>query len=431
MSVVLRCPSCQAKLRLDASPPVGTMIDCPKCGTEFPVRNSTSEEPKVKPPDESKPIKKGKRGKVVETQAREFMNEFALLGIVGGAMLALIFALGGIWFILNRAARVEDLIAAVPESYPVIRGVNLEQMRKMPGYKGEVATVYTKEMQEGFDVIAKGLGVNVEKLGYLIIARSGGVRGSGVELYLFRIKDRYDRNKVGGIENIRTAKDPGGRTFYAFDAGNELPFLRGTVVDCPTSNLIVVTRNDLNGVAAAEAANLAVNKPAEAMNKKIGDVGKLALKSHFWTIIRSIGTEKAFFTALGDVTAQDKEMTKLANLTKAAPTLALWSTFGSNGLRCGAGIECATTNEAKELLKAMQEGPLGKGDESNAPNYMRTNLSIVGMKKTWGEFLQSVSYNQQGKAAYIRVKFDTEENRRIMFDYFTAPYGEQRPAATP
>src|ERR1700712_3817115 len=107
MSVVLRCPSCSAKLRLDEAPPLGTMIDCPKCGTAFPVRNTTAEE-KPQGPDEKKP-KAAKKKKVVQTEAPEFMNEFALLGMVGGAMLGLVLVLGVIWVILIRAAKVEDL----------------------------------------------------------------------------------------------------------------------------------------------------------------------------------------------------------------------------------------------------------------------------------------------------------------------------------
>jgi len=420
MSVVLRCPSCQAKLRLEESPPVGTMIDCPRCSVAIPVRNAKTEEP----PPAAGPAKPevAKKNKTVETKERVFMNEFALLGIVGAAMFGLVLVLGGIWFILNRAAKVEDLIATVPESYSALRGVNLEQMRKMPGFKSEVESIYSKEMQAGFGVIAKGLGINEEKgLTYLLIAYNGNANGNfpAQELYLFRTKEAFDRSKVDKIENIRTAKDPSGRTFYAFEGTHELPFLQGAVVECPTKNLVIVTRFDLNGVAAAEVGALANGKKTDGTLKKIGTIGKLASKSHFWSIFRAEGPTKGLFASLAAYAAADKEFTKLASTTKNAQVFASWATYGSAGLRCGAGIECASSNDAKELTKFMQEGPLGKGDESEAPNYMRSNLSLVGAKKVWGEVLQSLSFNQQGNAAYIRLKSDNPENMRIVFDFFT------------
>jgi hypothetical protein len=420
MSVVLRCPSCSAKLRLDESPPLGTMIDCPKCGTAFPVRNPTAEEkPKAKEPE--KPGK-GKKTKTVETKEREFMNEFALLGIVGGAMLGLMLVLGVIWFILNRAAKVEDLIATVPESYSALRGVNLEQMRKMPGYKPEVESVFTKEMQAGYEIIAKGLGIKEEKsLSYLLIAYNGKPNGNlpAQELYIFRIKDKFDPGKLGSIENIRNAKDTSGRTYYGFDQAHENPFLQSAVVECPTRNLVMVTRYDPNGVAAAEAAALANGKKTDGMQKKIGDIGRLAAKAHFWTILRADGVTKDLFAKLAAYAAADKEMMKLSNTTKTSPVFASWATFGSAGLRCGVGIECTSSSEAKELAKFLQDGPLGKGDESEPPNYMRQNLQLVGMKKVWGEFTQSMSFNTQGNACFVRTKSDNPDNMRIVFDFFS------------
>jgi hypothetical protein len=348
------------------------------------------------------------------------MNEFALLGMVGGAMLALMLVLGTIWFILNRAAKVEDLIATVPESYSALRGVNLEQMKKMPGYKPEVETFYTKDIQDGFAVIAKGLGINEEKLTYLVIAYGSKPNGNlpPVELYIFRVKDSYDRSKVDKIENIRTAKDSSGRTFHAFEGTHELPFLKGTVVECPTKNLVVATRFDQDGVAAAEVTAVANAKKSDGTQKKIGDIGKIAAKGHFWTIFRAEGQTKGMFDGIAAYSAADK-MDKLSKNTKSATAFAMWATYGSAGLRCGAGIECASSSDAKELVKYMQEGPLGKADESEAPNYMRVNLQIVGMKKVWGEFLQSLSFNQQGNAAFIRVKSDNPDNMRIVFNFFT------------
>ena len=426
MSVVLRCPSCSAKLRLDEAPPLGTMIDCPKCSTSFPVRQTTTEE-KPKLPDEFKPpkgAKPAKKQKVVETEDREFMNEYALLGMVGGAMLALVLLLGTIHFFLSRTAKVEDMVACVPESYPIVRGINVEQLRKMPGYQGQIDTVYTKDIQQGWSVLAKGLGVNEAKLSYIVIGHSLGVSGQSNELYIFRTKDSFDKGKVDKIEGIRAGKDPTNpnRTFYAFEGTHELPFLKGTAVECPTKNLVVVTRFDLYGKAASEASALAANKPLDGTQKKVGTVGKLAMKGHFWTIARPVGDGKLQFAELAALVGQDKEMTKLAKTTENAKAIGLWTIFGSSGLRCAIGLECGSDAEAKELVKSMQEGPLSKGDESEAPSFMRSYLPLVNMKRAWGEFLQAMSFNQQGTAAFIKTKLDNEECRSILFTIFTGAF---------
>lgn len=420
MAFDYRCPVCRAKLRLEEEQPAGTSIECPKCEQTFAAPARAENAPKTEAESE-KPagakdggIQKKKIGKNKMEQERTYMNEFLLLAIVGSAMFALIASFAIILWVMGRAARVEDMVALLPDNYNAIRGVSMDQMRKYPGYKNEVDRVYDSSIKDGYAELAKAIGQDAESLTYLIIAKDGSTQGSTSYAYIFRVKKAFDTKAFGKVDGASQSGEG-----FAISNASSVPFLRNSSVYCPSNQLIVVFKgSDQSGNITKMAAG--PKSSADSTREKIGTTGRLAMRAQFWTIIRPQGAMENYLKSTGEPVKTD--MPKLAGTLDGSTVLATWCTVQGRGFRFGAGIECASDDAAKALKKDIREGKLGKGDESEPPNQLKSALSIVGQKKEFGEFMQYVEFNSKGKCAYLTSKLESPEGSKNFYGFFTSVY---------
>ena len=102
--------------------------------------------------------------------------------------------------------------------------------------------------------------------------------------------------------------------------------------------------------------------------------------------------------------------------------LATWCSVSGRGFRFGAGIECNSKETAKELRRNISEGKLGKGDESEPPNELKSAVTIVSQKKEFGEFMQYVEFKSEGKCAFITSKMESPEGSKNYYNYFSNVY---------
>jgi hypothetical protein len=69
----------------------------------------------------------------------------------------------------------------------------------------------------------------------------------------------------------------------------------------------------------------------------------------------------------------------------------------------------------------MREGPLGKGDESEPTNQLKSAWGqITGDKKAWSEFMQYLDFRSKRECAYA-VSTVSGENTRKFLDMFNSP----------
>ncbi len=419
MAFDYRCPACKAKLRLEEQQPYGTPIECPKCNETFnaPAEPENAPKPEPEKPADDKPAEpqKKKIGKNLMEQERVFMNEFLLLGIVGAAMFALILTFSMILWLMSRAARVEDMVSLLPTNYNAMRGVSIDQMRKYPGFKPEVDRIYDAPMQEGYAELAKAIGQNPESLTYLIIAKDGSTVGSTSYAYIFRVKKSFDRKAFAKLEGAKESGDG-----YSVSNANSAAFLKGSSIYCPNDQLIVVLKGGDQAGNMSKMAAVAKSEPKDGTRDKLGSTGRLAIRAHFWTIVRPEGAMKDYLKNSGAAVKTD--MGKMANSMNSASVLATWCTVSGRGFRFGAGIECSSSEEAKALVKDTRDGKLGKGDDSEPPNELKAALSIVAQKKEFGEFMQYIDFKQKEKCAYCVSKLESPEGSKSYFNFFTSVY---------
>ena len=419
MAFDYRCPSCKAKLRLDEEQAPGTPIECPRCNETFnaPAKSEAKPEAAPEKPADAAPAepKKRKLAKNKMEEERTFMNEFALLGIVGGAMFALIVTFSIILWLMGRAARVEDMVAVLPANYNAMRGVSIDQMRKYPGFQGDVDRIYDAPMKEGYAELAKAVGQGDASITYLIIAKDGSTDGSTSMAYIFRVKKSFDRKALAKLDGAT----PSGEG-YAISNANSAAFLRGSTVYCPSDQLFVVFKGSDQSGNLSKMAAVVKSEPSDGSREKIGTAGKLAIRSHFWTIVRPLGAQADWLKNGGALIKSD--MGKLASSMETATALATWCTVSGRGFRFGAGLECTTNEGAKALVKDIREGKLGKGDESEAPNSLKGTLQIVQQKKEFGEFMQYVDFQSKNKCAYCTSKLESPDGSRSYLGFYTSVY---------
>ena len=136
MAFDIRCPECQAKLRLDEAPDTDTPIECPRCGSQFTAPGKPARKEKAARKEKKKFAKKD-MPKVRQVKKHK-TNPFVLVGAIVAGFATLIGVGFLMVYFLNRAGKVEEMLTYVPDSCNWARGVNVSQLAKYPGYKAEV-----------------------------------------------------------------------------------------------------------------------------------------------------------------------------------------------------------------------------------------------------------------------------------------------------
>lgn len=409
----VRCPSCKAKMRFedDELPKRGDPIDCPKCNTTFPTPSTTAfEEKKADKPKKAdasdKPKKQQRQPKTVEAVPRTYFNHWLLLLITGGLMGILIVTLSVVWAVVAKAAKAEDMVACVPDNFNVIRGVNLKTLRNYPGIQANGDKFFDAEAQGVYDEAAKKVGLSKGDLAYFVCAREAGTNNI---LYLFGTTAQFSPADLGD--------------------GQPVNLSRGVVATAPLRNLIVAASGRNAQATLTTAAGNARSKPREGMHTKIGTTGKLATRGQIWSVFRMEGTMKGWAgKATSEALKEDGSLTKLKDSVGKASVLATWVSFGSTGVRVGAGIELAESKDAGDLVNDMKKGPLGKADESEPPNGFKRAIQSIGNVSQSGAFWQYLEYRSQGSCAYIISRVEDPEKYASVISEFINPSRGAGPA---
>lgn len=411
MAFDIRCPECQAKLRLDEAPDPDTPIECPRCGSQFSAPGKTARKEKAVRKEKKKfakgdmprkrQVKKHKTNPVVLVGA--IVMGFATLVGVGFLMV----------YFLNRAGKVEEMLTYVPDSCNWARGVNVGQLAKYPGYKAEVDKYMTEPVTSAAAELAAAAGHDPERfVDYLVIAKNRGDRGAST-MYVFRTQRSFQRDALGAGLNGGTAQGDG--TYKM--SGSAPGVLAGATVHMPTSRLVVVIPPAAASMVGGSLAGK--NGKDGTFAGQLDATSRVVVRGSIWLVVRATGGLKNYIGGMTGTVASDFK--QLDNAGKAASTFGVWTTPGGNGVRVGAAMQCATPKDASDLVTAMREGPLGKGDESEPTNELKKAWgTITGDKKAWSEFMQYLDFRSKRECAYI-VSGVSGDNAKKFMDMFNSP----------
>ncbi len=427
-----RCPECAAKLRLDDAPPAGTPIECAKCGTLFvPPRpaakakaaagakpgrprddeDDDEDDAPRKPADgdakagikkpksiavdkTANPNNKGKKRKA----KKKVTNPVFLLAAIAFGFGGLTIVFFTMIYFLNRAGKVEEMLTYVPADVNWVRGVNVGLMRKYPGYASEVTKYYTLEVKAATDHLAQAAGHDPEAfLDYLMIAKQRPAAGSSGTMYVLRSSRAMKADALAAGLGATDAPVNGERGFK-FPA-NAPGILAGATMIMPTPRVVAIfVPGPLQG-GMASASTVGKGGKGDSFMLKLNATGRVIIRGSIWLLMRNTGALANYMEVTTKVV--DKDFAVIFEKSKAAPMFGVWSSPGSGGVRVGVAFECADRPSAAAVVKSLKSGPLGKQDESEAPNQLKAaNLQFISTSKIFNEYMQNVEYLQQKECAY-------------------------------
>ena len=428
MAFDTRCPECKAKLQLDEAPDSDLPIECPKCGSLFraprPAGASKDDGGSKKPKDDKAPEdKKSKSGAKKPFVAKKKKakkkrtNPVFLLAAIGFGFIALVVIFSTLIWLAGRASRVEEMLTYVPGDANWARGVNVSQLAKYPGYTGEVTKFLTADVKAAADEFATAAGQDPAIfVDYLIIAKTHAANGTGT-MYVLRSARSMKPGTGRAIQNA-TESNVGGETVYKF--GARAPgILAGSTAYMPTNRLMVIVTPSRLQDAMINGSTTGKKAKKDSFAGSLDPTSKLMVRGSIWLLVRMTGSLKPYLDT--SVQKVDQDFKNLHTEAKSAPTFGLWTSPGGTGVRVGIGFECKDAAAAKALVKYMKDGQLGKGDESEPTNQMKTaGISFVQNKKTFGEFMQYLDFRNEKSCAYL-VSVVSGDNAKQLLDLFNKP----------
>ncbi|OWK35017.1 hypothetical protein [Fimbriiglobus ruber] len=194
--------------------------------------------------------------------------------------------------------------------------------------------------------------------------------------------------------------------------------MSGATVVLPTPRLAVVVPPSSQQDAHVRAAVAGKNGPKDTFAGTTDATSQIVVRGAIWIIVRETGGLSNYMDATTEKV--DKDLKAVRDKCLKAPTFGLWSTPGGNGVRFGAAFQCQSDKDARDLVKAMEDGPYGKGDESETGNQLKSAASSLADRKTWSDFMQNLSFRSKDGCAYIVTTVSPENADRLM-SMFNSP----------
>ena len=410
-----RCPECAAKPAKPARSRDDD-DDAPRKPAANPAKAGIKKPKSIAVDKTANPNNKGKKRKA----KKKVTNPVFLLAAIGFGFAGLTVVFFTMIYFLNRAGKVEEMMTFVPADVNWVRGVNTSLMRKYPGYANEVQKFYTLEVKAATDKLAAAAGHDPgEFLDYLMVAklRSGG--GSGT-MYVFR-SARSIKPDVLAAGLGATESPVNGERGFKFPV-TAPGILAGATMTLPTPRLVAIfAPGPLQGsMAAASAAGR--DGKGDSFALKLNATGRVVIRGSIWLLMRNTGALATYTEVSTKVV--DRDFALIHEKSKAAPMFGVWSSPGSGGVRVGVAFECPDRQVAAAVVKSLRGGPLGKGDESEAPNQLKAaNVQFISTAKVFNEYMQNVDYLQQKECAYAVSTLAGEGAKAVMGSFNSTSMG--------
>jgi hypothetical protein len=418
MAFATRCPDCRAKLRLPSQPDPDENVECPKCGSVFLVDDDGGSDgddapaPKRdKPKKEKKPKKdKAPKGPVgpKKRKVKKKKSNPVLLFTMLGLALAFVIGLGiFLWIYLGRAGKMDEMMSYLPGDCNVVRGFNVGQISKYPGFAAEPDQFVNSTVKAASDDLAKAMGLDDGEAlrDYVVIAKAKKDKQQAGVVYIFRAKKAFKPNPLDGAAGMKAA-DANGTPYYR-STGKGI--LDNAAVFTPTDKLVIVVAKGAQQTTLLNAVAGGGMKNKENMFLgKVGDTGRRTAAGNMWCVVVCEGPMKNYAKEMGD-----SVKSAFPGLNKACGTakcIGWWTSYGGRGISFGGAIDCGDSAGAYECMKSMRDSELGKGDDAELPNDFKRAVQGAASKE-FGEFLQYLKFTYTGSCAYFVSKMSAEKGK--------------------
>jgi DNA-directed RNA polymerase subunit RPC12/RpoP len=446
MAVELRCPKCEAKLRLPDDPDPDTEVECPKCDHVFVPARATvpaaDAPPRKKkpaaddggaPPGEKPRKKKKKKGadgaagekeKAAPADAqgkgpkkrkakKKKTPPAVIAGIVVGALMVVGMVAGVLVWYLTKKGSGQEMMSYLPAECDEVTGVNVGHLRKYPGfYEACKQQMSGTGFFEAGELFAKALGQDFDATVEYVTQGAGSSGGKPLGATVLRTVAEFD---PGAVAKIPGAKKYtlAGADYYAVP---DLPKLGypGLRVFAPTNRLVVFCRGDMPEAAFKSALTGNKDAPDQGVYARSGALGKATSRGTVWQ-----------FTLYGKAykppprPKQDKGQggedadllfrEELAGVLGSAQGYGIKASVGSRDTRGEWIVWYKDSDAASEAVKKWKEKPWVKDDEENPPRYYKSVAYKSGLGKTAENVIRDgLSFRSSGELFTIRTEAPTK-----------------------
>lgn len=445
MAYQTRCPECRAKLKFDEAPDAEEAIGCPRCGHVFDASEAKPLKKKQKvaaggggATDVDTPRKKRKKGESKDSKEyvrkkrrakKKKSNPVILWAMLAGALVMGPIMVYFMYILFFSTGKMGMLMGYVPGDCNLLRGVDLERFSKIKGLS--YADILKNAMDGPFadcrDELAKA--AKIDPKDFLDFAMSAKLKDggkSGQMLVFLTRGEPFDSaamlKALGGtsqsidgeqVQKLGNFPDVDGND------GNKRPHaLKNAYIYFPAPKQIVVVMDFGDSMRMLKESLKAKGNPKEySMMSKLGATGSKVCRANVWTLMRQTGDFK------------DRLKTEWGNRLKDAyPTMAtrlnatpMFGTYlyASTYIIYGVALECDSSDTASEFAKSMQEGSLGKGDDSEFHRDLFVMFPVVRTKE-FAEFMANLRFKSSDNCAYLTSKMTLEKSMQLL-SYYNRP----------
>jgi len=444
MAYQTRCPECQAKLRLDDTPAADEEVECPKCGTQFtPMASSVAAKPSAKsekapkpekfskPKSGDKPKKSAKKteakaggdGKKKKYKAKKKKNNVAVMIMMVAGAFVILTCIGAIaYLLLSKSGKIEELLTYVPGDFNHTRGVNVGLINRYPGYKPEMEKQLAVGIKAAADEIATAADVAPDTFLDYVISSKKRENGTSGQILVFKTAKKIDGTallaKLGGAaQNI----DGQAYTKLAGKAG----MLNNACVYVPTDRLIVIVTSVGNQDAVLRASIGGRKQKENTLGAKLGATGGRVTKGNIWLLLQATGDLSDYIKSLGE--GIKTSHSQIASQTEQSKMFGMFVNFGGRGVVMGCALQCASKEAAKSVYTQTSEGPLSKGDDSEAPNDFKKVFTSHSTKE-FKIFLADLTFSTTGDCAYFQSRLLKDKAQQLLTTFNNPNTADTAPA---
>ncbi len=423
MAVQVRCPECEARLRLEEPPEEGTEIECPRCGTAFPWRSvsrsdggvnnrpvaaaaaanspATQTRPKKKKRDTDAPPRK------IRIKKKKTNPAILAAAATGGVVFVLTVSLLLYWF-FSRKSVAEEMIAYLPTQCDEVYGINYGHISRYPKFfENCEQAMGGYGFRRAMDALSKALGEQpVNCIDYVVqgYGRSGS---KTLEATVFRTSIEVSPAVLEKLPEKKKYTAAGVDYYTINDPGLRYP---GCRVFAPTPRLVVFARGDMGEDVFQNMLKGHRDNPDQTAFGRARPLAKEAARGTVWrytiyggAIPRMQPPPKQEGSTIGGSNDENDLRREIAEILNNAKGYGIRASVGSRDVRGEWLVWYGNPETAKNQANKWKNQGWVKDDEQSPPRWWKTLAFKSGGGNTAPNVLRdNLAFRASGELFIVR-----------------------------
>lgn len=443
MAIEIRCPECQAKLKLPEAPDPEEELECGRCGEVFAASVALRASRPVgerRPADASGAGRKG-GGTTVASQSRTAAKDGAsksstpagakkrkikkkkadprvLIAAVGGGVLALGLMVAVLVYLLGRQPPAVALMAYLPRDANYAYGINFSQLQKyLKFYKDFEGTIADEgpDPYASLAPITDALGLKFHELVDYAIG-AGSFNWDTRDVLVLKTKAPIDRGKLAALGSKAEAFGEAMAYSVPKNAAARGGFFARyfpAKVMAPSDRILVIAPENTPSSRLQQMAQ--PNQGEDSFVGKAGSLGRRMARGNVWwfvfdkEFVGKKGTGDDPLAIFGFAPDDPKKGGQPSGIkARSLQGLGVRSNLRSRDVSFEVAFWLSDSDAVAEAVRTFKDSELAKRDEGAPPRHVTEMLNTIFSEKTLAlQILSNLDYGSSGDLFYLRTAADT------------------------